>query len=33
VHYWVKLEGSKDFQPEEKESISIEPKGVYNFEV
>ena len=33
INYWVKIEGSKDFQAEERESISIEPKGVFHFEV
>lgn len=33
VHYWIKLEGSKDFTFEEKESIVIEPKSIYPFKV
>ncbi len=33
MYYWVKIEGSRDFQAEDKESISIEPKGVLNFAV
>ncbi len=33
VHYWVKLEGSRDFHHEEKEAIKLEPKSVYKFKV
>ena len=33
MHYWIKLEGSKDFTFEEKESIVIEPKSIYPFKV
>jgi hypothetical protein len=33
VHYWVKIEGSRDFHIEDKECISIEPKSAYNFAV
>lgn len=33
VHYWIKLEGSRDFTHEEKEFIRVEGKSVYRFKV
>lgn len=33
VHYWVKLDGCRDFSYEEKDSIVIEPKSTYAFTV
>lgn len=33
VHYWIKVEGSRDFVAEERESISIEAKSSYAFVV
>lgn len=33
VHYWVKLDGCRDFSFEEKDSIVIEPKSTYPFTV